>query len=146
MSTSVSGQSRCFLYRQMPFSFFKSMFLMLLCASFLASSLSAQSIISGDITGVVKDPSGAVLLNATVTITNVNTNVQNTATTNGGGQYRFSFVQPGTYRIVVQSAGFQSSERTGVVVTAGQPATADFQMTVASSSTTVNVSEAALPI
>lgn len=119
------------------------MLFLLLSMFVLVGSLHAQSIISGDITGIVKDPSGAVLPNATVNITNIDTNIQNTATTNGGGQYRFSLVPPGTYKVTVQSSGFQNSELTGVIVTAGQPTTADIQMTVASSSTTVNVTEAA---
>jgi hypothetical protein len=66
-----------------------------------------------------------------------------TQTANNDGQYRFSLVPPGTYTVTVSAAGFQNAERTGVVVAAGQPAIVDFQLNVASATTTVQVSESA---
>ncbi len=59
----------------------------------------AQSITSGDVTGVVTDPAHAAVPNASVTLTNVNTNVVQTATTGSQGTYRFAFTQPGTYKV-----------------------------------------------
>ncbi|MBV9083593.1 MAG: TonB-dependent receptor [Acidobacteriaceae bacterium] len=103
----------------------------------------AQSIISGDIAGSIKDPTGAVLPNAAVTLKNVNTGVTLNTTSNGDGQYRFALVPPGTYTIDVAAPGFQTAERTGVVVVAGQPVSADIQLAVASASMTVEVTEQA---
>ena len=70
-----------------------------------------QSITAGDVTGTVTDPSGAAVPNAAITLTNVDTNASQTATTNGEGTYRFAFVPPGAYKIAVSASGFQTQER-----------------------------------
>ena len=100
----------------------------------------AQSITSGDITGTVTDPSNAATPNATVTLTNVNTNATQTTLTTQQGTYRFAFVPPGTYSVTVKATGFQSQQRTGIVVTPGQPAVADMRLQLATASQTVEVS------
>lgn len=114
----------------------------LLALIFIATA-AAQSIISGDITGTVKDPSGDVLPGATVTLKNENTGRVQSSATNGSGQYRFSLLQPGSYDLTVEATGFQNGVQKGINVVAGQPSTANFQLSVAQSTTTVDVSEAA---
>ena len=114
-----------------------------LLALVLVGIAGAQSIISGDITGTVKDPTGAVLSGAAVAVKNTNTGITKASTTNGSGQYRFSLLQPGNYTITVTAPGFQSGSQTGINVVAGQPTTANFQLSVAQATTTVDVSEAA---
>jgi hypothetical protein len=99
----------------------------------------AQSIIAGDVTGTVTDPSGGAIQGATVTLTNVNTNTSQQTTTNAGGSYRFAFVPPGNYQIDVSATGFQGQQHPGVVVTAGQPTTVGVQLKLASASQTVEV-------
>jgi hypothetical protein len=111
--------------------------------SLAIAGLQAQSITSGDVTGAVKDPSGAAMPNATVTLKNIGTGVTQTQTTSGQGQYRFSLVSPGNYTVSASAAGFSPAEVTGVVVVAGQPSTVNFQMRLAASTTTIQVSEAA---
>jgi len=117
----------------------------LLIAFFLLTmfsmSLLAQSIISGDITGLVTDPQGAAVPNASVTLTNVNTGATQKTTTGGNGNYRFAFLPPGTYKVDVTAAGFQAQQRTGLIVSAGQPISGDMQLSVAGTSQTVNVVE-----
>jgi hypothetical protein len=112
----------------------------------IAVVLYGQSIISGDVAGSVKDPSGAALPGATVTLKNVNTGSMRTATIGNDGQYRFSLIPPGTYEVTVEASGFQTVRKPDVVVVAGQPTSADFQLGLAKSSTTVDVSEAATAI
>ncbi len=107
------------------------------------TTASAQSITSGDVTGTVTDPSGAALPNAAVTLTNVNTNATRNTVTNQQGSYRFAFVPSGPYSVTVKATGFQSAQRTGIVVTAGQPTTADLKLALAASTQTVEVSESA---
>ncbi|MBV9502387.1 MAG: carboxypeptidase regulatory-like domain-containing protein [Acidobacteriaceae bacterium] len=102
----------------------------------------AQSIISGDITGSITDPSGAGIPGATVTLTNVSTNAPQRTTTNADGSYRFAFVPPGTYQVSGSASGFQSQTRSGVVVTAGQPSTVSMQLAIAGASQTVTVEAA----
>ncbi|HZU27099.1 MAG TPA: carboxypeptidase regulatory-like domain-containing protein [Bryobacteraceae bacterium] len=115
--------------------------LLVLAAAFLGQRLLAQSITSGDITGTVTDATGAALPNAQLTATNVNTGATQTATSGAQGTYRFAFLPPGNYRVTVTANGFQTSQRANLIVTAGQPTPADFQLAVAASTTTVNVTE-----
>jgi hypothetical protein len=103
----------------------------------------AQSIISGDVTGTITDPSGAAIPGATVTLTNVNTNSSQQTTSNAEGTYHFAFVPPGAYKVGVSATGFQTLTRPGVSVSAGQPTTASIQLTVAGASQTVDVVEGA---
>src|SRR5215469_12593492 len=99
----------------------------------------AQSITSGDIAGVVTDPSEARVPNAMVTLTNVSTNAKQSAATSLEGTYRFAFLLPGIYDVAVKAAGFQPQQRSHIVVTAGQPAAADFQLQLAESPQIVEV-------
>jgi Carboxypeptidase regulatory-like domain len=107
-----------------------------------ALQTAAQSITSGDVTGVVTDPAHGAVPDAAVTLTNVDTNAIQRAKTGGQGTYRFAFVQPGTYKVSVSATGFGPQERSGVVVTPGQPTAADFQLQIAGVSTAVEVTEA----
>jgi hypothetical protein len=70
--------------------------------------LRAQTAGEGSITGVVKDSNGGEIANATVTATNVATNVAATRTTSGAGLYNISPLQPGTYTLTVSAKGFKT--------------------------------------
>jgi hypothetical protein len=113
---------------------------LLVCASI---QVSAQSIISGDVTGIVTDPSGSAVPNASITLTNVNTNAENKTLTGPQGSYRFAFVTPGTYKIDVGATGFKARQRLGLTVNPGQPSTVDIQLTLAGTSSSVDVIERA---
>ncbi len=63
---------------------------------------------TGSISGVVKDPNGAVIPGAKVVATNVNTNATSTGTTNEEGYYRFPNLLPGTYSVNVEATGFRT--------------------------------------
>jgi hypothetical protein len=60
----------------------------------------------GGIQGVVTDPSGAVVPDAKLTLTNTATNEKQTTTSNGGGVYNFSGLPPGTFAMTVERTGF----------------------------------------
>src|SRR5579862_5328595 len=81
----------------------------------LNSQSFAQSIISSDVTGIVTDASGGAVPNASVTLTNVNTNTAQKETTNAQGSYRFAFIAPGTYKLDVTANGFQPQQRTSLI-------------------------------
>ncbi len=104
--------------------------------------LRGQSITAGDVTGTITDPSGAAVPNAAITLTNAETNSSQKATTNAEGTYRFAFVPPGAYKVAVSASGFQTQERTGLAVSAGQPTALSVQLAVASASQTVDITEA----
>ena len=107
-----------------------------------ATECRAQSITAGVVAGTVTDPSGAAVPNATVTLGSVETNTSQKVETNGEGNYRFAFVPSGVYSIAVAANGFQTQQRPGVAVSAGQPVAVNVQLAVAGTSQTVNVVEA----
>jgi Carboxypeptidase regulatory-like domain/TonB-dependent Receptor Plug Domain len=106
------------------------------------AQLPAQSITSGDVTGIVTDPTGATVPGASVALANTSTNATLKATTNSDGSYRFAFVASGIYKLSVTASGFQSQEHPNVLVSAGQPTAVNVQLTVAGASQTVDVVEA----
>jgi Carboxypeptidase regulatory-like domain len=104
--------------------------------------LISQSIISGDLTGTVTDPSAASLPNAEVTLQNAGTSATQTVATNTQGVYRFAFIPPGTYSVTVAAPGFRNARQTHLQVVAGQSTTADFQLVLAAATETVDVTGA----
>ena len=78
-------------------------------AAWLALPVSGQTV--GDITGVVSDASGGVVVNATVTVTNPQTNFTRTAITNTAGNYNFPALQPGVYNVKAEAPGFRTDFR-----------------------------------
>src|SRR5207245_6241005 len=70
----------------------------------------------GTILGTVTDPSGASVPQVMVTVTNVETNVKSTATTDELGNYRTPYLIPGPYSVTFEKAGFKSFRRDGIVL------------------------------
>ncbi len=82
-----------------------------------AALVFAQGPQTGAITGIVKDPSGAVVAGATVKIYNSRTgNLERTITSGPDGGYAATLLTPGDYRMVVTASGFKQYEATGVDV------------------------------
>jgi Carboxypeptidase regulatory-like domain len=82
----------------------------------LARPALSQSRNTGEIRGVVTDPSGAVLPGVTVTISNVNTGVVTTLTTNSDGLYDSVSTPAGTYNVAFEKAGFKKLVRGPVLL------------------------------
>jgi Carboxypeptidase regulatory-like domain len=76
----------------------------------------AQNTNTGEIKGIVTDPSGAVVPNVAVTLTNVHTGVSTATTTNGSGLYDVPSLLPGLYNISFRANGFETFEQQGIVV------------------------------
>ena len=93
----------------------------------------------GTLRGTVFDPSGAVVPGATVTVTNQQTNVSQTATTTSAGTYVFPNLIVGQYSVSVTATKFSRYERKGVEVLPNQVVTADAKMTIGSEGTVVEV-------
>ena len=100
----------------------------------------SQTTGAGSISGTVNDPSGAVVPNATVTITNTDTNVVHTTVSNSAGIYTAPFIIPGHYSISAAAAGFSKAEKTGVTLQVGQTLTANLTLALGSATSTVEVS------
>src|SRR4051812_810572 len=98
----------------------------------------AQSIVSGDVTGTVTDPSGAVVPNAQVTIKNDNTGETHTTTSNSAGVYRFALLKPGAYTLTANATGFQAVTQRAIVAV-GQATQLNLNMGVTGASQTVEV-------
>jgi outer membrane receptor protein involved in Fe transport len=93
----------------------------------------------GIISGTVKDPNGAVISGANVTIINTATAVSRKSTTNDEGLYRFDAVDLGTYSVEVDATGFGSFTTTGVIVNANQTSDSEVQLTPGGQQVTVDV-------
>ena len=94
----------------------------------------------GEITGLVTDPSGAVIPGARVTITNDNTNAARSTTTNEAGVYSVPSLSPGMYSARAEADGFQSVVRSGVGLQVQQIARINFEMKVGQVAEVIEVS------
>src|SRR5712672_550344 len=87
--------------------------LLLFMLALMACAPSFAQTITGSITGIVTDPTGAVVAGAQVTATNVLTGVTTQTTTNPSGIYSLRFLQIGQYKVTVESTSF-STQTTSV--------------------------------
>jgi hypothetical protein len=101
----------------------------------------AQSVTAGDINGVVTDSTGAIVPNATITVTSPATGETKSVESNSTGAYRVSLLPPGTYKVTATAPGF-STISTTISVGAGSVTTDNLKLTVGQNSTTVEVSAA----
>jgi hypothetical protein len=117
-----------------------------LTVSFIASLLllptlvSAQSVITGGVTGIVTDPSGSVIAGAVVNLKNQSTSEIQSATTGTTGAYQFTLLKPGIYVVSVSQTGFKQVTET-VEVLLGQTALASVKLEVGATSETITVTE-----
>jgi len=104
----------------------------------IAPSAVAQQA-TANVTGVVKDQSGAAIANAQVDLTNVSTGVVRKTASNTDGVYNFPSVVPGSYSMQVSASGFSAVSQPAVTLQVGQTATFDFHMNVGGTTSTVTV-------
>jgi outer membrane receptor protein involved in Fe transport len=109
------------------------------------SGLSHAQAVYGSIYGTVTDPSGAVVPNATVTITDVAKGTSSSVTTNASGGYVAEHLIPDTYNVKVEASGFQTFEADGVAVAADSSPKIDASLKTGSASTTITVSANTIP-
>jgi hypothetical protein len=105
---------------------------------FCASAIAQET--RGTISGVVLDEQGGAMPGVSVTITNVDTNVTTTLTTNSTGYYQAALLLPGNYRVSAELQGFKTSVRSGIILSVAQQANVDLALGVGSLSETVTVS------
>ncbi len=94
----------------------------------------------GTITGIITDPTGAVVPGAKVTATETGTTFSRTATTGRSGQYVIPNLRPTQYDLTVEAKGFKRAIRKGITLLANQPATEDFHLQLGSTVQSVTVS------
>ncbi|HEY2963831.1 MAG TPA: TonB-dependent receptor [Pyrinomonadaceae bacterium] len=117
----------------------KLLFVSLLVFAFSAVAF-AQSTTTGSIGGVVTNPNKEVVPGAAVTVKNVGTNKEDTATTDDTGRFKVANLQPGNYAVTVNSAGFSPSTSENVVVEIGRETSLEIALSVGPVTGTVDVS------
>src|SRR3989440_4724328 len=111
---------------------------LLLCVLVLGT---AAQVLGQDATivGTVTDPSGSVIANVKITITNLETGLAHVTTTNDAGQYVAVDLPIGHYNIKAEATGFKVAEQKGLVLQVGDRTRVDFQMSLGAASETVTV-------
>ncbi|MEO8372237.1 MAG: carboxypeptidase regulatory-like domain-containing protein [Candidatus Solibacter sp.] len=97
----------------------------------------------GTVSGLATDASGAAVTSASVTLTNNDTGVRRSTSTNDAGAYAFPDLQPGNYRLLADAKGFRPIETRAFAVEAFRKVRQDLKFEVATASTEVVVVEAA---
>ena len=109
----------------------------LLCCATTAWAQAQMS--SADLTGTVRDPAKAVLVGATVTATNLATNVTRSTTANTAGAYRIPLLPPGEYEVKAEKSGFATQVKRSITLTVGQTVVLDFDLQLGQVTTQVEV-------
>jgi hypothetical protein len=113
--------------------------ILLLCANVTFGQVQSNA---ADVQGTVKDSTGALVANATVTARNPSTNISRNATTNDEGFYRIINIPPGDYEITVEAPNFKKAVLPKITVTVGQAAEVDVTLELGQISESVTISGA----
>jgi Carboxypeptidase regulatory-like domain/TonB-dependent Receptor Plug Domain len=116
----------------------------LLVVTFAAATASAQ-LSTATMFGNITDTTGAAIPDATVTLTQTQTNFTRVTKSNGQGEYRSEFLPVGPYTVKVAASGFKETIQSGIVLTATQQAALNFALQIGGETTVVEVS-AEVPI
>lgn len=108
-------------------------------AIFLTCSFAVGQAYQAVLTGSVTDPSHALVPNATVTVTNLDTGVSRVTKTNGVGIYFVAPLLPGRYRLDVRATGFKSYTRTNISLQVAQNANIDVPLQIGTPGEVVTV-------
>ena len=113
----------------------------LCCAAMFvaAEAALAQVIGSGEFTGSISDPSGGRIVNARITATESSQGITRTVQSDESGEFRFSLLPPGDYRVRVESAGFATQTLEGIRIRVGGIVTLPIDMSVGQTVTEVSV-------
>jgi hypothetical protein len=99
---------------------------------------------SSSITGIISDPSGAVVVGATVELENMATNDKRKFTSQDNGNYQFNNLIPGTYQVTVTAPGFKTYVRQNLILQAETAATVNVTLEVGGTEQKVEVAGSAL--
>jgi hypothetical protein len=121
------------------YAFAVTCFALALASILSAPVLMGQSATTGAITGTVKDASGAVVPNATVTVTSLATGQARTATTGSSGAYTVGFLPPDNYSVKFEAAGFGTATVPSITVNVTETPTLDQVLIVGTQSQQVEV-------
>lgn len=109
-------------------------------------AVAAWAAITGSISGVVTDPSGAVMAGVRVTATSVSTNLESTAVTDAKGFYSFPALSVDSYVVAVSQQGFRDYQQQGVKIDTNSALRIDIKLDIGSITNTVQVKSDALKV
>jgi hypothetical protein len=104
----------------------------------LVGSAFSQTI-TATLAGTVKDPQGAAVPNASVTVTSAESSFRRTVSSNAVGHYTVPFLQPGTYNILATAAGFGKFVRNEILLEVAQVAEIDLMLPLGTTNETIEV-------
>src|SRR4051812_22998611 len=110
-------------------------------ACLLVCVCATAQINTSTITGIVEDPSKAVVANAAVVAKNDATGIEYKTVTTGSGTFAIPSVTPGSYTITVTATGFKTTTSRNNVLQTGVPLDVDIRLAVGATGETVEVSE-----
>lgn len=114
-----------------------------LCALLLIAGLAFGQITTTGIHGIVRDPSGAVVPNANITLRDLGTGIETTVVSTGDGNFAFANLQAASYRLTASAAGFQTAVIDKIQVDSGRITDVAVEMKIGASTETVQVSASA---
>jgi hypothetical protein len=113
--------------------------LLALCTVLGSISALAQSAVTGAVSGSVSDPNKAAVPNATISLKDLGTNKEETATSGADGRFRITNLAPGAYTVTVKASGFADYKRETVIVEVGRTSTLDIDLGISGTQATVDV-------
>src|SRR6267378_923177 len=119
---------------------------MFLLVAILLCAVSARAQYRASIQGVVTDPAGAVVSGATLTLTNLDTNLQLTATSDESGVYNFVALPPAKFSLAIEKAGFKKKFLQNVGVIAEQSNALNIQLELGQVTESITVSGDSTPL
>ncbi|MBI4481354.1 MAG: carboxypeptidase regulatory-like domain-containing protein [Acidobacteria bacterium] len=114
-------------------------FLFSLCVSFSTILTCSGQVTTGEILGVIEDPSGAVIVDARVTLLNLETNDVRSTTSDLDGRFRFPQLPVGAYELTVEKSGFATHVQGPIVLRLNQYADLEVKLQLAEVAATLTV-------
>jgi len=119
---------------------FRVLFAMLIALCLVARSGAAQTgNVTGTISGLVADPSGAVISGATIVAVNADTGFSRTSVSNAQGQYEIPLLPIGTYALTITSPGYSTYQQRGIQVSLDSASVVDAHLNIGSAAQTISV-------
>lgn len=133
MMRSLSGSFR----RRSAFAKAIFFFMLVLFSGTLDCARAQSS--TATLSGIVEDANQAVVANATITVTNVNTTLRRQAVTNSEGRFTMQLLPPGTYSLRVEHEGFKIVQVEGVILNVGDQKALQLQLNAGDVKETVQI-------
>jgi hypothetical protein len=127
------------MHRHRSLGVFPLVHIVALVAALFVFSVNSFAQASSSLQGVVKDPTGAVIASAEVSINNAETNVQRHTTTDAKGEYQFLQVPPGKYQVTVVAPGFKTHVSNEVQLLINTPSTDNVTLEIGNKTESVAV-------